>query len=245
MQTFKLVIAYDGTSFHGWQDQPGLLTIEGLFKTRLRQIFKKNIQFIGASRTDTGVHALGQVARIRTDLPINATQLQQILNRSLPTTIQVCSIDLVSDSFHPRINVLEKIYEYHFFTKQPSPFVSRFGAYIKNIDLKLLEQALILFKGTHDFRSFCTNEPGRNTIRTIHTIELMPPDQDGVYRIRIIGPSFLRHMIRRIIGGCLDVALKKSSIEVLRKALERKHPEQTFFVAPPEGLRLHSIVYKE
>ena len=245
MQTFKLVIAYDGTAFHGWQEQPGLLTIEGLFKTRLRQIFKKPISFTGASRTDAGVHALGQVARIKTDLPLTALELAKIVNRALPSSVQIRSIALVPEAFHPRLNVLEKTYMYHFFLNQPNPFVSRFGAYMHRADLDLFCQALKLFEGTHDFRSFCTGEQGRTTVRTISSLELMPADPSGLYQVKIVGPSFLRHMIRRIIGGCFDVALKKSTLESLKDALEKKHPEHTFFVAPPEGLLLQSIVYKD
>ena len=245
MQTFKLVIAYDGTAFHGWQEQPGLHTIEGLFKTRLRQIFKKSISFTGASRTDAGVHALGQVARIKTDLPLSPLELATILNRALPPSVQIRSITTVPETFHPRVNVIEKTYLYHFFVHQPSPFVSRFGAYIHHVDLELFQQALKLFEGTHDFRSFCTGDQGRTTVRTIRSLELIPPDPSGLYQVKIIGPSFLRHMIRRIIGGCFDVALKKNSLKALKDALEKKHPEHTFFVAPPEGLLLHSIIYKD
>lgn len=244
MKTYKLTISYDGTAYHGWQEQPGLPTIEGLFKQRLAQIFKQEVPFTGASRTDTGVHALGQVARIQLDLPIGTEELHRILSNALPSDIQVRTLQHVEDSFHPRVNVAQKTYYYHFFQGQPSPFIARYGYAVKHIDLALLEKVLQTCVGTHDFRSFCTGEQGRTTVRTIDAIELEHLAKFDLYQIRITGPSFLRHMIRRIVGASFDLtATSKDPIGRLSAALKAADPDQQLFVAPPEGLLLHNIIY--
>ncbi len=246
MHTFKLIIAYDGTNYNGWQDQPGLPTIEGLVKKRLNHVFKKEVSFTGASRTDAGVHALGQVARVQTDLPLSADHFRKVLNASLPSDIQIRSVTLVPSTFHPRMHVLEKTYYYHFFFKEPGPFVRRLGTVIKKLDLDTFQEGLSLFKGTHDFRSFCTGDQGRTTIRTITSIDMIYFEKFDLYQVRITGHSFLRHMIRRIVGACFDVARKpEKSIDLIKHALEYKDPEQHIYVAPPQGLILHSIVYKD
>lgn len=230
MATYKLVISYDGTGYHGWQEQPHIPTIEGLFKKRLKQIFKNEIPFTGASRTDAGVHALGQVARCTFDRDMPSDKLQNILNNALPQGITVRSVAKVTPEFHPRIAVLQKTYYYHFFLKTPTPFISRFGVYMKNLDLERFKEALQVFKGTHDFRSFCTGDQGRTTVRTINNLDLIYFKRFGIYQVRVIGHSFLRHMIRRIVGACFDSASSKEKPLIqLVTALERKDPEQHFF----------------
>ncbi len=199
--------------------------------------------FTGASRTDAGVHALGQVARIELDVPITAEHLKNVLNHALPSSVHVRSVQQVPKDFHPRVSVQEKTYYYHFFTSPPSPFVSRFGTYVKDLDLDRFKQALAVFKGTHDFRAFCTGEQGRTTVRTINSVDVHYYKRYGIYQVRIKGPSFLTHMIRRMVGACFDVATSKSSIERITDALASKNPDHNLFVAPPEGLLLHGIKY--
>jgi tRNA pseudouridine38-40 synthase len=244
MPTYKLVIAYDGTGYNGWQDQPGLPTIEGLFKRRLYQIFRKEIPFTGASRTDAGVHAYGQVARMSLDVSMTSNQVKRLLNNSLPAGISVRTVEEVPDTFHPRIGVDEKVYYYHFFTEQPLPFFSRYGIYVPRLDLDKFKEVLTVFKGTHDFRSFVTGDQGRTTVRTITEIELLYNKKFDAYQVRVAGPSFLTHMIRRIVGASFHVATTDLSKEVLVHALEKKDPAHNLFVAPAQGLLLQSISYK-
>ena len=248
MLTFKLVVAYDGTGYKGWQEQPGLPTIEGLFKKRLYDVFKKEIPFTGASRTDAGVHAFGQVARVQFDLDITADHVKNVLNNALPTGILIRSVEQVPELFHPRVGVLKKTYFYHFFTEQPAPFVSRYGVYLPKLHSEAARDkfidALSVFKGTHDFRSFVTGEQGRTTVRTINGIDLLYNEKFDAYQVKVVGPSFLTHMIRRIVGASISVAISNLSKEVLIQALEKKDPEQHLYVAPPQGLLLQSIEYR-
>ncbi len=247
MKIFKLTIAYDGTAYYGWQDQPGLPTIEGLFKKRLKKLFKQEVPFTGASRTDVGVHSLGQVARCQLAIDLTADRFKVIVDRVLPPDIIIRSVEDVSAEFHPRIGVEEKTYYYHFFLKPPLPFLASYGLYVKHLDLELFSQALQVFQGTHDFRSFCTGDQGRTTVRTINSLEVHYYKRFGVYQVRVQGPSFLRHMIRRVVGACFDVSSSRLSsseaLERLSLTLEGKDPHHKLFVAPAKGLMLHSIRY--
>ncbi len=243
---YKLIIAYDGSDYSGWQAQPNKPTVAGTLQDRFKDVFKNEITLIGASRTDTGVHALGQVASFSLDRSIPEDRLLWAWNNSLPQDIVIRSLTAAPADFHPRALVEEKTYYYHFFEERPLPFVARFGYYTGPIDKEKLLQGLQVFVGTHDFRSFCTGYQAESTIRTINSIELVYSKRFGAYSIIVKGPGFLRYMIRRIVGACLDVASAKGvSQETLLNALAAKSPQQHFCVAPPSGLMLYEIHYKQ
>ena len=245
-KTYKIIIAYDGTNYCGWQAQPHVVTVAGVLEQRFAAVFKQKIKLLGASRTDAGVHALGQVARFTTDLTVSSEQLKNAWNNVLPADIVIRELTQVDDTFHPQHAVAQKTYYYHFFQQRPLPFVYRYGAYYKpHVNLEKLQECLSVFVGTHDFRSFCTGNDKENTIRTIDAITVCSFKRYKVYRITVKGPGFLRYMIRRIVGACLDSA---SSLELakedLRVALEAKNPIQKFDTAPAQGLILVKIDYK-
>jgi len=242
----KLIVAYDGTNYHGWQIQPDKVTIAGILEQRFLSVFKKHIKIIGASRTDAGVHALGQVASFTLPEPIAPKALHFAWNNALPSDILIRSLDLVSDTFHPQRGVVEKTYYYHFFEHRPLPFLAHYGYHAGKVDFKKLEAGLALFVGTHDFRSFCTGYEAESTVRTIHAIKVTSFKKYGIHRISVTGPGFLRYMIRRIVGACLDVAAHKSiPLDALSTALEERNPHQHLYVAPPHGLMLYRIVYAQ
>lgn len=245
MPAYKMVVAYDGTSYHGWQIQPDQPTITGILQQRFQAVFKKEIKITGASRTDAGVHALGQVAIFSLDTAIDASDLIFAWNNALPSDVLIRSLVLTSDDFHPQRNVETKTYHYHFFQDRPFPFVGRYGFFCSKVDLKKLEEGLAFFVGTHDFRSFCTGHEAESTIRTITEIDIFHFKRYGVYRIAVTGPGFLRYMIRRIVGACLDVASHQGKqLSELSEALTACDPHQHLHVAPPHGLMLHHITYK-
>ena len=206
MPVYKLIVAYDGTAYHGWQLQPDLPTITGLLQSRFHSVFKIPIKITGASRTDAGVHALGQVAAFSLDIEIDPGKLLFAWNNALPHDIVIRSLEVAPDDYHPQRKVIQKTYYYHFFDKRPLPFLARYGYDAGSIDHDKLHEGLQTFIGTHDFRSFCTGHEQESTIRTIDSIEIKHFSRYGVYRVVVKGPGFLRYQIRRIVGACLDVA---------------------------------------
>jgi tRNA pseudouridine38-40 synthase len=247
MKTYKIVVAYDGTGYHGWQIQVGQHpTVCAVLQNTFKIVFGKEITIAGASRTDAGVHALGQTAAFSTDLRIEPKEMLEAWQRKLPESIVIRSLERVKAGWNPRARVKQKIYQYHFFTERPLPFIARYGWYYwRPLDLKKLKKALKMFKGTHDFRSFCTGDDFENTVRTIDAITLEYVAHYKAYRITVKGAGFLRYMIRRIVGACLTVASHdKLTVDYLKTVLAQKNPEQTLLTAPAQGLLLYKIHYK-
>lgn len=248
IKTYKLIIAYDGSDYSGWQTQEHAPSVAGALNHAFKTVFKHEMKVLGTSRTDAGVHAVGQVARIQTDLTITAERLQWAWNNALPTDITIRKLELVDNSFNPFCNVEQKIYHYHFFTARPLPFIQRYGYfYPYRLDFDLLKETFNLFIGTHDFASFRNSEDTReNTIRTIDAISLEYLPRYKAYRITVKGQKFLRHMIRRIVGASLHVATKGvSALPLLQKVMAACNPAHTFPNAPAQGLMLYKIRYKQ
>ncbi len=245
---YKIIVAYDGTFYYGWQMQTKLPTIAGTLQKSFQAIFHAPISLLGASRTDAGVHALGQVATFCADMQVTPASMLKAWSNSLPPDIVIRSLDLVSPDFNPHRDVLYKTYWYHFFVSRPHAFTQRYGLFFRlPLDLDKLQECLQIFVGTHDFRSFCTgDEMEDDTIRTVDSITLSYQEQYDAYRIEVRGPRFLRHMIRRMVGAALDVAARKMvSSDYLRQVLEEKNPRQNLINAAPQGLLLHEIIYKK
>lgn len=247
MNFYKIIISYDGTDYQGWQQQKNVSTIAGTLKKTFIDVFNKDLSIIGASRTDAGVHAYGQVARIKTELDIDSDKLLKVWNNKLPQDILIRSCQKVTEEFHPMKNVLQKTYYYKFFINRPLPFYSRYGLYFRwNINIEKLKECLQLFVGTHDFRSFCTGYEMDNTIRKIDNIEIKYVSNLELYKIKIQGKSFLHHMIRRIVGACLEVSSRpKININYLKKILNQRNQEHTLPNASAKGLILHNIEYSK
>jgi tRNA pseudouridine38-40 synthase len=247
MKNYKVTIAYDGTSYHGWQVQPGVPTIAGTSQACFTSTFHYPIALIGASRTDAGVHALGQVAHFTTSLDIADATLKRAWNAHLPQDIQIRSLKTVDSHFHAQRNVISKTYYYHFFIERPLPFVARYGLYYRFfLDFDKLSKALNIFVGTHDFRSFCTGYEQETTIRCIHSITLTYLKRYRTYRIIFKGPGFLRYMIRRIVGASLEIASSlRYTHHDLVNVLAEANPHQNLPTAPAQGLLLRKIFYAQ
>ncbi len=245
MNRYKIVVAYDGTAYHGWQIQPDDITIASVLQDTFKYVFKKSIKIVGASRTDSGVHALGQVATFTTDMSIDLDNLKKAWNYSLPKDVVIRSIFMVNSEFHPQAFVKQKTYLYNIFKRAPLPFISRYGYWPKKqFDLAKLKEVLQVFVGTHDFRSFCTGDEQESTIRTIDFIDVVFIKKFGICQVVVKGKSFLRYMIRRIVGAALDIASSSSrSADELEVALAQKNPAQSLFTAPSSGLILRKIIY--
>lgn len=246
MQTYKIIVSYDGTNYAGWQSQgDGSTVAEALVKAFI-DVFKSQPVLRGVSRTDAGVHAMGQVVLLRTTVTLAPERLIFAWNNRLPDAIVLREACLVESDFKLHAKVIEKTYYYHFFTQRPQPFVARYGWYCqKPLDLDKLKSALQVFVGTHDFRSFCTGYDWSDTVRTVNTINLQYLSQYEMYRIVVRGPRFLRYMIRRMVGASIQVASNSHlSIDILDKVMQQKNPEQTLLNAPAKGLMLYRVRYE-
>ena len=245
MTVYRIVVAYDGTAYHGWQRQPTSITVVGMMEKSFKDVFHREISISGASRTDAGVHAFWQVATFSLPIEIAPEKLKFAWNNALPNDILVQDVKIVHKDFNPHYAVKTKTYHYNFFTERPLPTVQRYGWYFKRpIDFDLLKESLQVFVGKHDFRSFCTGYDMNDTIRTIDSIDLEYDQQMKSHRIVVKGPGFLRYMIRRIVGACLTVASKDDlTCDHLKIALSQKNPEQTLPNSPGKGLILYKIEY--
>lgn len=244
---YKITVAYDGTDYCGWQLQPDQPTIVQALQNTFHKVFACGVTIVGASRTDAGVHALGQVAVCRTELDLEADQLLWAWSNRLPHDIVICSCDRVDEMFHPQRNVLQKTYHYYFCCERPLPMVSRYRWYVrKNPNIAKLNDCLQVFVGKYDFRSFCTGtDMGEDTVRTIDAIKLSYDECKHAYCIEVRGPAFMRYMIRRIVGASMTVAAKPHfQVNYICDILQAKNPLHTLPTAPALGLVLQSIVYK-
>ena len=247
MNKYKIIVAYDGTDYFGWQRQNNRKTVVGTLESTFLRVFNKKISITGASRTDAGVHAYGQVATFFTDLPLNSKKILQAWKNILPADIDIRKLTKITNEFHPQKNVLRKTYYYHFSLKRPSPFYQRYCLFYKYpIILSKLKKSLKIFVGEHDFRSFCTGDDMVSTIRTIDNITVKYLKEFDAYRIIFKGQGFLRYMIRRIVGACLDVSSRKNiKINYLKTILEKKNPKHNLPKTLAKGLLLYKIEYKK
>lgn len=241
----KLTISYKGTNYCGFQIQPNAPTIEGEVSKALTNLFNEEIHITGASRTDAGVHALGNVATFDVDTRIPADKISYALNQRLPKDIVVVDSSLVSDDFHPRKNVLNKTYEYKILnTHFPNPLLSDTTYhYYYDLDVEMMNKAAKCLIGEHDFTSFCSiKTQTTSNIRTIYDIGVLK--EGDIVTIRVTGNGFLYNMVRIIAGTLIEVGNNRRDADLtytLNK-LDRTYAGPT---APPEGLCLMNILYGE
>ncbi len=245
MKRIKLTIAYDGTNYCGWQIQPNGLTIEEVINRTLSKLTGEDIQVIGASRTDSGVHAMGNVAVFDTETTIPAEKIAMALNQRLPEDIVIVKSEEVAADFHPRYCDCSKTYEYHIInTRIPVPtkrLTNYFVSY--NLNIEDMRKAASYLVGEHDFVSFCNVRTDvENTVRTITELDILT-DGDEI-TIRITGDGFLYNMVRIIVGTLIRVGRGFYEPEKVKEILEARDRKAAGVTAPPQGLMLMKIEYK-
>lgn len=244
MKRIKLTIAYDGTNYCGWQIQPNGITVEEVLNKALKKLTGEDILVIGASRTDSGVHALGNVAVFDTETTIPADRIAMALNQRLPEDIVITKSEEVPLYFHPRYCNCSKTYEYHIInTRIPDPtrrLTNYFVSYELNPDN--MRKAASYLVGEHDFVSFCNVRTDvENTVRTITALDIL---QDGdEITIRITGNGFLYNMVRIIVGTLIRVGRGFYEPEKVKEILEAKDRKAAGVTAPAHGLMLVEIRY--
>jgi tRNA pseudouridine38-40 synthase len=269
MTHWKLTIAYDGTPYHGWQIQPELPTIQGMLSDAIYRTLGERVLPQGSGRTDTGVHALAQVASFSLAAPIPANRLQGALNRCLSPSIRVLSAELVPEGFHARHSAIGKTYEYRIFPLRKSPdfFVAGDQDGINEIicpptvapfvwpcrwplDLTALNRASAHVLGTHDFTSFAAAEPDlaiRNgcepppPVRTISCSEWTAADDLLIYRVT--GSGFLHHMVRNLVGTFVQVGSHRLDPDAIPEILAARNRSAAGPTAPASGLFLVDVQY--
>lgn len=246
MRRIKLIIAYDGTRYCGWQLQPDKITVEAVINKALSELLNENITVIGASRTDSGVHARGNVAVFDTESRIPAEKVSFALNIRLPEDIRVQSSEEVAPEFHPRRVNSKKTYEYRILNRRialPTERLYSNFVYYK-LDFGLMQEAAHYLVGEHDFKSFCSvKTQAESTVRTIYRLEVMK-DGDRI-TISVTGSGFLYNMVRIIAGTLMEVgrgAYKPQKMEEILRGCDRSLAGPT---APAHGLTLIEIAYEE
>lgn len=244
MRRIKLVIAYDGTNYCGWQVQPNGMSVQEMLQKHIEALTDEKIMLTGASRTDSGVHALGQVAVFDTSKTWDAERFVPALNQRLPKDIVIQAAEEVAADFHPRYQNTLKTYEYRILNRQVSLPNERYNSYFvpQSLDLEAMEAAAKELLGTHDFRNFCSVKTKvKNTVRTITAVSLVRSG-DMIY-FRITGNGFLYNMVRIIVGSLLKVGFHKKTGADIRNSLEREERQAAGPTAPPHGLTLINIEY--
>lgn len=239
-----LRVAYDGTNYCGWQVQPNAVTIEGVLNRELSALLGEDIIVIGASRTDSGVHALGNVAVFDTNTRIPAEKISYALNQRLPEDIVIQESKEVSQEFHPRHCDTRKTYEYHIYNARfPMPLRRNYTHFVYyDLDVAAMQKAADLLVGEHDFVSFCsTNTQVKDTVRTIYSLDVIQAEHEIVLRIR--GNGFLYNMVRIIAGTLIQVGNHLCEPEKITTMLEAMDRSQAGPTAPAKGLTLVEIEY--
>jgi tRNA pseudouridine38-40 synthase len=252
-KNWKLLLVYDGSDFCGWQVQPDRPTIQGELSDAIERITGERILPQGSGRTDTGVHALGQVASFRIGAPIPPANLMRALNRTLPESIRILQAEIAPAGFHARHSAVEKTYEYRIYRGEICPPTLARYVYALNwpLDLDAMRQAARHILGEHDFSSFATGDPDtssretgqieRNCIRSIH--ESLWTIEADLWTYRVTGNGFLHHMVRNLVGTFIEVGRGSLSADAIPEILAARSRSAAGPTAPARGLFLLSVKY--
>jgi len=265
VRNIRLLIAYDGTDFHGWQQQPGVPTIQNALEAAIERVTGERVRVWGSGRTDAGVHALNQVANFKSDCPIPCENLVKALNHVLPPTVRVKEAHEVSERFHARYDVRAKTYRYRILQAPIcSPFLWRFvWHYPFPLGHGPMAEAARLIEGEHDFTSFAAAEakesevrsqnsesrtqnpksPGKEMVRRIFSSRLLWRPRTSLLVYEISGNGFLHHMVRNIVGTLVEVGRKKLTPQDVTRILEARDRTLAGPTAPAQGLCLVKVEY--
>jgi tRNA pseudouridine38-40 synthase len=273
MMHWKLILAYDGTPFHGWQIQPGLPTVQGLLSDAIHRTAGERVLPQGSGRTDAGVHALGQVASFTLGAPIPAANLQNALNRCLPPSIRILSAERVPPDFHARHSATRKTYEYRIFPLKPDPLEPRISSLEPDLicppilapfvwpcpwplSLDLLNRAAAHVIGTRDFTSFAASDPDL-TARAASDPEAEPPTNirtithsawhaaENLLIYRVSATGFLHHMVRNLVGTFVQCGANRLDPDSVPNLLAVRNRSAAGPTAPSTGLFLVSVEYPD
>lgn len=245
MKRVKLVVAYDGTNYHGWQVQDNGITIEEVLNRTISELVQEDIKVIGASRTDAGVHACGNVAVFDTESRIPGDKFSFALNQRIPEDIRIQESCEVDADFHPRYADTVKTYEYNILNRRfELPTKRLYAAFCYYpMDIERMNQAAAYLVGEHDFKSFCSaGAQVQTTVRTIYAVNVTKADD--MVHIRITGNGFLYNMVRIIAGTLMQVGTGLMEPEQVKEILEARDRSKAGPTAVAKGLTLVEIRYE-
>jgi tRNA pseudouridine38-40 synthase len=243
---YKIIIQFDGTNYSGWQYQGGnIRTIQEELIRVLTIIAKKKVNITGSSRTDAGVHSLGLTANFFLPIRIEPASMVKALNSLLPKDICISHCQLMDKSFNARFGAAYKVYTYKIFKGQIiSPFIYRYFAHIPYpLNLPKMRQAVKYFIGMHDFSSFTSDEPHKNRLREIDSFSMKVKKDEIIFTIQ--GKSFLRYMVRNMVGTIIDVGREKIELGDLPEIFAAKDRRRAGQTAPAQGLTLTKVEYSQ
>lgn len=255
MRKIRLLLEYDGADYHGWQAQPGEMTVQGVLEDRISQLTGGPVKVLGAGRTDAGVHALAQVAAFRTEAAHDISTIKKALNATLPQDIRIIDVTEVPDSFNPRDDALRKSYFYIISKERKPPVFMRGYSWTvpQPLDIPSMVRASRTLIGTHDFTSFMgAGSDIKNAVREVFSLDIeeiteidfMTARLKGNFiRVRIEAKGFLRHMVRNIVGTLVEIGRGRISPDRLKEILEARDRKLAGQTAPARGLFLERIVY--
>lgn len=244
-KNIKLIIAYDGSRYHGWQQQKNEITIQEVIEEKISIMVVEPVKLIASGRTDAGVHAIGQVCNFKTRSNIRPETIKKGLNSILPKDILVKDADLVPLEFHARYSAKSKSYEYRILNrKDPDIFKQNYLWHVPiPLNTKEMAKCLSLLIGRHDFSSFKSSGSGnKNPLRSIIGAELYCPE-DGAMRFVIKADGFLRHMVRNIVGTIVQAGLGKMDVDRFEFIFKSRDRRLAGINAPPQGLFLMEVQY--
>jgi tRNA pseudouridine38-40 synthase len=241
----RLVIAYDGGAYHGWQRQKNAVTLQAVFEERLEKMLEEPVRLFASGRTDAGVHALGQVAHFKTHSELDPGVIEKGLNALLPADVFVKECAYVSEDFHARYSARRKTYEYRILNSvRPDIFLRRYVWHIrKQLETGEMRLSLQSILGQHDFSAFrSSGSANTNPVRTVRRVELIEQDE-GRLRIIMEADGFLRHMVRNLVGTLVEVGLGKITAARFSSILESGDRRMAGPKAPAHGLFLVKVDY--
>ncbi|MBZ5534396.1 MAG: tRNA pseudouridine(38-40) synthase TruA [Acidobacteriia bacterium] len=246
LRNIKLVLAYDGTRFHGWQIQPQVLTIQGVLQDTLKTLCQEEIHVFGSGRTDAGVHARGQVAHFKTASKITVPDLQHALNDLLPDDIRVYDCREVDSTFHARHSARSKQYSYSILRRPiNSPFRRCYVLHVPYIlNVEGMSSAARCFLGEHDFTSFCdAQDESPSKVRTVYISEVHEEGRTQLIVFRVEANGFLHRMVRAMVGALLEVGRGRLAPDAIPTKLEARERISVPWTAPAQGLCLDWVKY--
>lgn len=245
MFNYKLVIAYDGSKYKGWQRLGDSdKTIQGKIEKALSRLLEKDVEIFGSSRTDAGVHARGQVASFHLDEVLDCEELLEDLNKYLPEDIMVKELSEASENFHCRYNASGKTYVYQIWNGvKADPFSRHYYTLVPEpLDLRAMRKAAQHFIGEHDFTTFTTAKAKKKSmVRTVTSIHI-DQEEDRIY-VRISGTGFLHNQVRRMVGVLIDIGIGNRKTDVIPGLIQAKDRAKCGSTAPAHGLFLEKVKY--